>query len=334
MPTDNPKETPPAKWLTIPLTGLVSLIVGVGTALILDYLRTSAAKLEYEVISSSAFSGQVQKVAMIAIELQNSGRKELELVTGRIQIKGATILESKTEGFPTRGLSEAKSNETYSIELPFLNPSERGRILLLLNLTAVELAPPIVELRAKGTTGTQRTKERTDKKDKMTALLLPVAAAFSSLSAFAALRILRRRRDRWYTTSHRDDQRDVAAYVLDACGLTDEARSLRLQVREMSYWSIADQLTQNALTKNDSDHIRKVIRALESLLKYASIAETSCFLVNYDLARLYNRVGDKEKAKSALALARKENHKVIDKRIALTDDLNEIAPVKLNTKTE
>jgi len=53
------------KWVTVLLSGVISLFVGVGGALILDYLRTSAAKLEYEVISSSKFTGQVQKLAMV-----------------------------------------------------------------------------------------------------------------------------------------------------------------------------------------------------------------------------------------------------------------------------
>src|SRR6266496_5390903 len=118
------------KWLTIILTGVVSLVVGVGSALILDYIRTPAARLEYEVLSSSAFAGQVQKVGMVAIELQNSGRKELELVSARIQVQGSTIIESKTEGFPTKGITENRTNDTYLVEVPFLNPAERGRILL------------------------------------------------------------------------------------------------------------------------------------------------------------------------------------------------------------
>jgi hypothetical protein len=93
----NSYDAPSKKWWTIPLTVLTSLIIGVCVALITDYIRTPATKLEYEIISSSTFSGQVQKLEMVAIEIQNTGQKELELVTVRIQVKETKILESKTE---------------------------------------------------------------------------------------------------------------------------------------------------------------------------------------------------------------------------------------------
>jgi hypothetical protein len=330
MPT-NPDEPSFPKWLTIGVMGIVSIVVGVATALILDYLRTSAPKLEYEVLSSSTFLGQTQKIGMIAIELQNSGRKELELVTARIHVRDAQIIESKTEDFPSKGVTETSTKDTYSADIPFLNPSERGRILLLLNLATNDLAPPSIELRAKGVTGTQRITERSQKKQKIESLIAATAGGVSWLG-FSMWVLFRRNTPRWaYTSSHRDDQRDVAAFVLDICGLTTEAHELRLSPRSLPFWSIADDLTQAALTKNDPDNIRKVICALETLMKYAAVTDTSCFLINYNLARLYNRLGDTEKAKNLLALSRKQGHAVIEKRIAMTDDLKPIMPEDLKT---
>ena len=313
------------------LTGVISLIVGIGSALILDYVRTSAPKLEYEIISSSAFSGQ-QKIGMVAIDLQNSGRTALELVTARIQIKDVEIMETKTEGFPRKSFTESNTKDTYALDMPFWNPSEHGRIFLLLKFTTADLPTPEIELRAKGVTGTQRTKERSEKKQKLEPAIAASIAALSTLGAFIALRVLRARRDKRasYTTSHSDDQRDVAAYVLNVRGLSAEAHDLRSATRRLPYWSIADELTQRALVKNDAEHTRKLLSALETLLKYAAIAETSCLLLNYNIARLYNSVGDTEHAKAALCAARKENHKVIEKRIAFTRDLQTIAPADVS----
>jgi len=123
-----------------------------------------------------------------------------------------------------------------------------------------------------------------------------------------------------------EDQRDTVAFVLDACGLTVEAQRLRVQPRKLTYWTIADGLTQSALNRNDEDHSRKLVRSLEGLLAYASMAEMSQGLVKYNLARLYNRLGDTEKAMAALEEARKE--KVVGKRLALSDDLKATGLVK------
>ena len=317
-------ESPPStKWTTIALTGLISLVVGVASAVIIDYVRTSAAKLEYDIISTNAFPGQTQKIALAAIQLRNSGRKELELVTAKITAKGAEIVESQIEGFPLKGLSETKTKDTYSIELPFLNPSESGRILLLYNMTAPDFPPPTVELRAKGVSGTQQAK---DKMPATSAFWLAIPAALATLMSFT---VIRRIRDKGFTTVHYADQRDIGAYVLDIYSLHEEATTLRNGNRKTTYWALADSLTTTALLRADAEHTRRVANALETIMQYAKISDTSCFLLNYNLARLYNCLGKTAEAKAALEKARKENHKVIDMRIALTEDLRLLAPVSL-----
>lgn len=203
-----------SKWGIILLTGFVSLLVGVATALIVDYVRTSAAKLEYDIVSSSSFLGQTQKIGLAVVQIQNTGRKEIESVTAKISAKGTEVLETKLEGFPTHGLTEQKLNDTYLLEIPYLNRSESGRILLLFSLTSQEFAPPTVELRARGVTGIPRTKD--EKSSRYGVSIAAIGAGLASLSSLLAFTTLLRLRFKRVLTSHSDDQRDVAAFVLDA----------------------------------------------------------------------------------------------------------------------
>jgi hypothetical protein len=247
MPADSSNQNS-LNWAAIIVGGVISIVVGVAIALILDYVRTSANKLEYEILSSSEFSGQQQKIGMLAIQVQNSGRHELEFIYARIELKDATILESKTSDFPTKGLTEVKTTNAYTVELPYLNPSERGRILLLVNLNGNSLQNPSVELRAKGVVGRERSIEQAGPKDQKSKITLVVEAAFATVTtAIILARFLRMRGKSGYTNSHSDDQRDVAAFVFEMSGLPEEAAAFRALMRHIPYWSLADAMTQAAL---------------------------------------------------------------------------------------
>jgi hypothetical protein len=75
------------------------------------------------------------------------------------------------------------------------------------------------------------------------------------------------------------------------------------------------------------------VSAFEKLMKYAYVAKTTQLLINFNLARLYLRLGETDKAKEALRLAREGNHPVIDKRIMLAEDLKPIAPGDLTSES-
>ena len=59
-------------------------------------------------------------------------------------------------------------------------------------------------------------------------------------------------------------------------------------------------------------------------MEYTSIAQTSCFIITYDLARLYIALEDEETARANLVEAYKENHEVIAKRIKLVPELEKL----------
>ena len=119
-----------------------------------------------------------------------------------------------------------------------------------------------------------------------------------------------------FTTQHHDDQRDVAAYVLGVSGFPEEAALVRSLGRVMSYWSLADLLTERWLQARDADLARRGVTVLQRLLEYASIAETSRWLIQVDIARLAAAGGDMEMARKTLQESMKHEHKVIQHRAA------------------
>lgn len=308
----------------IAATGIISLVVGVASGLLLDYFRSKQPNLEYTTITTSVFSGPSENLAIVTIDIENTGKKELEDLVSRIQWTGAELRESKVTGLPPEKIKERKEPGSLTISSDYLNPEEKLRLDLLLTLTESALRDPEIEVRAKGLVGKEKKREESRKKSALPATVLSVLVAL--LTAFGLLpevfkRFRGKRRNSEYTTSHRDDQRDVTAYILDVHGLHAEASALRHAQREMSYWSITDELTQKMLDGGDESKMRNLAESFEHLMDYAAIAETSCFLVNYNLARIHLRLGDAEKATSKLKEAYKENHEVIAKRIRLVPEL-------------
>ena len=123
-----------------------------------------------------------------------------------------------------------------------------------------------------------------------------------------------------------DDRRDVIAYLLDINGLCDKAMQIMNLAREASFWSIADRITQEFLETGDKGQLLRLTSTLEQLMEYADIDETekSCYIINYDLARLYSALNDEERARTKLAEAYKENHDVIAKRIKFVPELDRL----------
>jgi hypothetical protein len=108
-------------------------------------------------------------------------------------------------------------------------------------------------------------------------------------------------------------------------GLPDEAEAVRKSPRNLSYWAESDRLTNLALSQKDNDKISRLVNSFEHLKYYAAVEDTSCMLINTNIARLYVNLGEVEKAKEALAKARSKKHKVIEKRIELDENLRKVA---------
>jgi hypothetical protein len=84
---------------------------------------------------------------------------------------------------------------------------------------------------------------------------------------------------------------------------------------------LADHLTEKWLNKRDPGIARRAVDVLQRLIDYASIAETSVWLIQVDIARLASAAGDKEAALAALKKATRLGHRVIELRVAHDEQL-------------
>jgi len=221
------ESTPGSKYFWILVTGLVSLVVGVGGGLILHRLTVARADLEYELKTSEVFSGQKKNIAIFALEVRNPGKKEIEDLVCRIELSDSALQEPKIIGLPTSAYTSSQGEEFFQLKAPFLNPRESFSIQLLLTLPSQKLNPPMIRIRGKGTTAKERTSEDIGKKDKPLATSL--AAAISTMIFPLILLLIRRFRPEFFFTKvHRDDQRDVLSFVLSLNGFTELASTTSL----------------------------------------------------------------------------------------------------------
>ena len=319
------------KYFWILITGLVSLVVGVSGGLILNRLTVEHANLEYELKTSAVFTGKKENIAILAIDIRNPGKKEIEDLVCRVDLKDSALQEPKVTGLPTSSYTSNHGVDFFQLTVPFLNPSEQFSIQLLLGLPNQTLKPPVIQVRGKGLTARERSPD--DKEKKKDVLSTSFAAAISTMIIPLIFFLVSRfRPGLFYTKKHRDDQRDVLAYILAINGFFDLANSTRQSERRQSYWSIADALTEQCLVSTDEQIIRRGVKALLDLVEYASMADTSQLLIHYDIARLAARIPDESLLKEHLSLARKGGHKVIEKRIKLDQELSAISSTTSSEK--
>lgn len=322
-------SVPKSEFLKIIITAVVSLIVGVSSGLVIDYFKSSVHNLEYTLSVSDAFKGQMGSFAIMQLEIINSGKKEVENLVARIEGNKDEFVEAKVSGLPPSSCSHKLEKTTFQLDTPFLNPKETISVQLLVSPNTEKTDEPTIKVRAKGIVGKQKVElSKKSKASSLMALIPPIS--LTVLTAFLMLTRLRSQmsfglRTFGYTTSHKDDQRDVFSYILNLNGLPDEAEAVRKSPRNLSYWAESDRLTNLALSQKDNDKISRLVNSFEHLKYYAAVEDTSCMLINTNIARLYVNLGEVEKAKEALAKARSKKHKVIEKRIELDENLRKVA---------
>lgn len=191
----------PSRLGTIILTGVISLIVGVSGGLIVNYFTERKGGLEYDIVSSSLFAGQAQRVAIVGLNVTNTGAKEVEDINCQIEFANANITELKVVGLNPNVYNTKISNARLDLKTPYLNPRESFSIQLLLGSPETELKPPLISIRGKGVTAYQKT--AISEKRKIPDIIPLLAAAFSALLPIIAIR--RILPHMFFTKSHIDD---------------------------------------------------------------------------------------------------------------------------------
>lgn len=315
------------RYAPIIVTGILSLIVGVTGGLTVNYFTQHQPGLEYDLVTSAVFSGERERIAILGITVRNPATKEVEDLRGLVSFKNAKILEPKVVGLQAGAYTTNVTEHRFEIEAQFLNPGEQFSILLLVTSPEAQLESPSISVRGKGITATQRAQVGEEKREFLEILPLVAAATLAPLPFILRLFFP----GFLFTRRHRDDQRDVMAFVLGAHEFYEQAQTTRSVERKLSYWSESDRLAEYCLLSGGPDTMRRGVRCLQHLLEYASMAETSELLVHFNIARLAARAGDKALAREHLTTARKGNHRVIDRRISFDEELARLVELEQGT---
>jgi hypothetical protein len=316
--TEESKDRP--KIFTIIVTGVVSLVVGVASALLINYFTEKRLELTYDITSAEVFEDQNQKIGILAIQISNTGRKEIEDVHCRILLNKATLVKYRSKGIPPTSITVSNNTSELNAKTPYLNPNEAFSLQLLVQPEESTLKEPIIEIRGKGITASRKSLEDvwTKKKVSATAFLTPIATI---LAASLTLFIIRRKRGALFSGG---EQRDEFAYLLSANGFIAEASILRESSRNHSYWSLSDYFTEQLLSKspNDKEALSRAVHVLEQLLAYSeNMAPSSKAIVNLNAAYLAQIAGDEVKATDLLREARKCHASVVSQRMKLDNRL-------------
>lgn len=150
------KQTTIRSILGTAATHFFALVVGVLGGWLTYYVTLERPQLRYEVISSAPFSGETQRVAIVAVKIYNDGKKEAEDVVLRITFPDSTIKDIGVSGLPENSFTQAGTATWFEITIPFFNATETLTTQLLIATTTNAAPAPLVELRGKGSKGIER----------------------------------------------------------------------------------------------------------------------------------------------------------------------------------
>lgn len=310
--------------VTIVLTGLVSLVVGVGSGLLINYFTEKQSKLTYDVTTQEVFSGQQNNIGIFALRIVNDGKKEIEQVTCHLWFPEGKLTERRVAGIPDSARSVGGSEKEIEVTVPFLNPGEQFSIQALLSEVRQPLARPSIEIRGKGVLGAEVSSQGSSQQDKDKTLLAVSVAVVTLGTAFVFFFGSYSKKKKEKTGSDRHlvshgDQGDIIAFVLESKSLDDDARAIRERPQDVSYWAASDALCKKWLQAADDGRIRKGIEALDLLTDYARMKDGSQRIVFLNMSRLALAIKETDLAKKYLTAARADKDGVIEKRIKMDE---------------
>ncbi len=313
------------------LTGLISLVVGVGSGLLINYLTEKRPKLIYDITTQEIFPGQKNNIGIFALRIANDGKREIEQLLCNLKFPDGKIAERKITGIPESTFVVRGSATDIEISVPFLNPGEQFSIQVLLNEVKQPLERPKVEVRGKGILGVEAKAKKASNTFELLSLIIAVLATLITLPISARYLLKTRITGRIgvNTADEKDDlekhsgadQRDAVAFVLETQGLSDDAEAIRKSTRELTYWGISDYLRNKWIREANKEKIRMGIQSLEFLIDYAQMQDESMRIILINMAKLALVIDDPESANKFLQIAREKKIPYLEARISADPDL-------------
>ncbi|MCI0562985.1 MAG: hypothetical protein MN733_31295 [Nitrososphaera sp.] len=204
------------------------------------------------------------------IKIKNSGKGEITDIFGQIVIEKGEIETPTTQAPPGVEVEEETTSNKYTIHAEPLNENEEITVAAMISAPDHEIEPQIY-VRGKGLLGELIEESRNKTPTSIELYIQVLLASFTGVLLVATMiRVvpLRTRSgnieldffDRWLS----DDERKYrVAYILDRCGLPNEANKFRFAERDIPYSAAADYLLNIG---RHADNIEKFILALKCLL--------------------------------------------------------------------
>jgi len=324
---------------TILITGLVSLAVGIGSGLLINYFTEKRPKLTYDITTQEVFTGQINNIGIFAFRVSNDGKQEIEKLLCHLKFSEGKITERRVGGVPVSARTVVGSDDEIEVSVPFLNPNEHFSVQVLLGNVKQPLVRPSIEIRGKGVIGKEIVSSKSSKKSFSEIFPLLSVALVTLLTALITLKSLMDRRlknlsemldEKEEPTKHASgDQRDTIAFALDTKALYEDAKMIREWPRELPYWAASDSLCNKWLISKDHDRIKKGIESLDFLVDYAEIADASKRIIFLNMAKLAFAVDNLDLSKKYLSDALLEQDDFIKKRIQADTTLSSIYTTKV-----
>ncbi len=326
-------EETSSKILWIIIGGIVSLIVGVTTAFLINKLTASRPKLHYSTTSIEFFKGKTNQVGVVAIEIHNPGGKEIEELQCNVSFPNAIITESSCDGLPTDSFQLASQDNASKFTVPFFNPDESISLQFLIAPESDLIEPPVIDLRGKGIVGELAAGTDASNRSFFPALLTGIFSSYLAGLSLFSLQLGRNRRLRGRSTYlffrqrySSGEQKDEFAFLLGVHGFTDHAKLVRGSSRHFSWWTLADELAETVLSAQpaNADEPKRAITVLQDLLEFYVMASSSEAKIHTSIARLAMFCQDTSLVESSIKKARDTNECVADFRCSVLPSLNAV----------
>jgi len=323
-------------WTQILVTAAITGIVTVVAGMILFNLQTSKPKLTFESPETSPFQGTGQNFSIYNVTITNSGGTSISNITCVIQVPKSSLDDTKITVASTIKYSTSINNDTLTVEVPDLNPSETVNISIL--ATSKDEMPkiPTVSLRGAGITGEQVSKSTDTAKSEPIFIVGVLVSFFSLISSvlsgtrFSSISIagvnipIFGKGGTVLGGKHSDDQNKVYAYLCGLNGLTTDVNEYLSRQSDTSYWSESDRFASLAMVNPESGDTEKRKKVLIDLLEYANIADVSKAIIHYNIARIAFAQNKIVEAKEHLLSAKRLGGKLIETRLKLESKLQDV----------
>ncbi len=313
-------EKPVSKFFWIVVAGIVSLVVGISSALLLRHFTNDRPELTYDITSLELFPGQTQKLGIVAIRIENTGRKEIEQLQCRIDIIDAVLKEPRCKGLNAASPKITHDTGHVEVSVPYLNPKEEFSLQLLVEPAKDQLSVPDIDIRGKGIVAVRKINDP-KRSSGLTEILLPILATITAALGTVFTGI-------WRYLNSGDglgvEQRDGFAFLLGLHGFAEQAAELRSSPRDYSWWTLADALTERLLQSHskDEDAIQRGTALLQNLInQHLMMAKPSKAIIYLNLARLAEFIGDRRAAVQFIKSAQELDRTTADLRIGIVPSL-------------